>query len=227
MKTTPNQSSELYKTKSNRYYGGARVDFIDILPQNPNAFLLEIGSGNGDTSEYALQQKKCGKCYGIELSESAAALAIGKKHDILIGDIENMVIDFPLDHFDVLIISEVLEHLRDPWSTLKRLKKHLKADAIIISGSPNVCHHSVLYNLLSGKWKYEPSGIFDETHLRWFSPSNYRDLFIDSGYEVIECGPAFPIEKKSKLANLLTLKKVEYLFHTQTRLIARPIHSES
>lgn len=209
-----------YDQKSVCYFAGARTDFVDRLPANPNGKLLEIGSGNGDTSQYALETKKCGECYGVEISKSAAALARERGHHVVVGDIEEDDLDFQDGFFDVLIMSEVLEHLVDPWAALKKLRPFLKKGAVVMAGSPNVCHHSVIRSLLGGGWQYHPSGVFDETHLRWFGLRDYRNLFEKSGYRVREVRPAFQIAGKAAVMNRLTFRKFEHLFHKQIFLEA-------
>lgn len=209
-----------YSQKPAGYFSGARKSFVDVLPRNAGARLLEIGAGAGETSAYALAEGKCGWCCGVELCEAPALEARGKLHEVIIGDVERVQLDFPERHFDILLMSEVLEHLVDPWSVLRRLMKLLKPGAIVIAGSPNVCHHAVIRSLLRGQWRYEGRGVFDSTHLRWFSPSGYREMFESCGFIVDEVGPARPLNPKARFFNALTQRRFEYLLHSQIMLRA-------
>lgn len=210
-----------YSTKGGRYFSGARRLFVDDLPVNSNAKLLEVGCGNGDTAAYALATKKCGWSAGIELCEQPAIEARSRLNQVLIGDVEQMELPFSAENFDILIMSEVIEHLRDPWKTLKRLRGFLKPGAIILAGSPNVAHHSVLRMLVSGRWDYTDVGIMDMTHLRWFTPDTYRKLFEDCGYEVTKVAPAVPLRWKARMVDALLLHRMTHLFHSQIYLQAR------
>jgi hypothetical protein len=118
-------------------------------------------------------------------------------------------------------LSAMPEHLVDPWNALRKLRAYLKPGGIVLAGSPNVCHYSVLLTLLCGRWRYEVKGIFDATHLRWFSPSTYATLFEECGFRVESVGPADLLGRKGALGNLLTLGMVPYLFHEQIYLRAR------
>jgi len=209
-----------YSHKPAGYFGGARKPFIDILPDNPKARLLEIGAGSGETSAYALAESKCGWCCGVELCEGPAAEAGKKLQRVIVGDVEQVELDLPEQHFDILILSEVLEHLVDPWSVLRRLFKLMKPGAIVVAGSPNVCHYGVAWALLRGRWRYEARGVFDSTHLRWFSPSGYRDMCETCGFVVDEVAPARPFNLKGRLFNALTRRRLEHLLHTQIVLRA-------
>jgi SAM-dependent methyltransferase len=209
-----------YGSKQRGYFAGARRTFLDLLPASPHARLLELGCGNGNTAAAALAQGKCGWACGIELCDAPAAQACAKLDQVIVGDIEHLSLDLPPASFDVLLMSEVLEHLRDPASVLLRLRTLMKPGAIVLAGSPNVCHYSVILMLLRGRWDYEPEGIMDETHIRWFSPATYRQLFEKTGFVVDHVRPAFPLHTKARLANTLMLRRFEYLFHSQIELRA-------
>jgi SAM-dependent methyltransferase len=216
-----------YEGKGGNYFGGARKLFVDLLPPNPAARLLEIGCGNGDTSAYARSTGKCGWCCGVELCEGPAAEARAKLDQVLVGDVEKVLLPATNGGFDVLILSEVLEHLIDPWKALARLRPLMNPGAIVLSGSPNVCYYGVLFTLIKGRWRYEDKGVFDATHLRWFSPATYRELFESAGFEVDFVRAADPIGKKGWLGNVLTLGRMPYLFHEQIFLKGRCLKREA
>jgi SAM-dependent methyltransferase len=210
-----------YSQKPPGYFDGARMTFVDALPPNPEARLLEIGSGSGGTAAYALAKGKCGWCCGVELCEGPAQEARKKLQRVIVGNVERIEFDFAEKYFDVLLMSEVLEHLADPWAVLRRLFKLMKPGAIVVAGSPNVCHRHVVSTLLRGDWPQESKGVFDATHLRWFTPSSYRRMFETCGFMVTHVGPASPLRTKARWFNLLTAKRLEHLLHSQIYLQAR------
>ena len=210
-----------YEGKPQRYFSGARKAFVDDLPAMPQGRLLEIGCGNGDTAAYALATGKCGWCAGVELCPEPAEEARTKMNEVVVGDVEVTDLPFEQKVFDALILSEVVEHLRDPWETLRRLHPFLKRGAWVLAGSPNVAHHSVLRMLLRGGWDLEPSGIMDRTHLRWFTPSTYAKLFEDCGFEAVSTAPADPLRWKARCFNTATGRLFQYLLHPQIYLKAR------
>jgi SAM-dependent methyltransferase len=211
----------LYQPKPLRYYAGARHLFIDDLPPNPTGRLLEIGCGNGDTSAYALAQRKCGCAVGVELCRQPGLEAAARLSAVFIGNIESLELPYAHNYFDILILSEILEHVTNPHSVLTRLRPLLREGAIVLAGSPNVAHYSVLLMLLSGRWDYRPSGILDDTHLRWFTPHSYRRLFEDCGYSVDFAVPARSLGLKAATINALTFGRFTHLLHTQIYLRAR------
>jgi SAM-dependent methyltransferase len=204
-----------YSGKQSGYFDGTRTAFVRELPHNPAARLLEIGCGNGKTASLARAEGKCGWCCGVELCEAPALEARKRLDEVIIGNVEHVELNLPPAAFDILIMSEVLEHLVNPGAVLRKLRRFLRPGAIVLAGSPNVCHHSVLRMLLAGRWECQSKGIMDATHLRWFTAQSYRALFEDAGYIVDHIGPANPLSLKARLANTLLLNRLEYLFYTQ------------
>ena len=46
---------------------------------------------------------------------------------------------------------------------------------------PNVAHWSTYAHLARGSWPRKPEGIFDATHLRWFTLRDARELLTQAG----------------------------------------------
>ena len=209
-----------YTNKPATYFSGARRLFVDDLPPAPQARLIEIGCGNGDTAAYALATGKCGWAAGVELCAEPAAEARTRLHEVVTADVETVALPFAEDDFDVLILSEVLEHLRDPGRVLTQLRRHLKPGALVLSGSPNVAHHSVVRMIVAGYWTLTPTGIMDATHLRWFTPLSYRRLFEDAGYVVDRVIPSQRLRPKARWFNRLTMGRFHHLLFAQIYLTA-------
>jgi 2-polyprenyl-3-methyl-5-hydroxy-6-metoxy-1,4-benzoquinol methylase len=86
--------------------------------------------------------------------------------------------------YDCVVCADVLEHLPDPLSTLKRLRSAAKADATFIISLPNVAHVAVRTMLLLGRFPKMERGILDKTHLQFFTKDTARDLLANAGLKV-------------------------------------------
>lgn len=211
---------EAYSEKASSYFAGAQIDYVAALPCNIEARILEIGCGDGATGALALLQGKCGAYYGVELCQKAAELAMGRITEVLLGNIEDQQLPWPTKHFDALILSEVLEHLADPWATLLKIRPLLKQNALVFASSPNVSHHRVIRMLLRGAWDLTDSGVMDRTHLRWFTPRSYRELFESCGYVVDSAGEKEPLGRKARTISLVTFGRFRHVFARQIDLKA-------
>jgi 2-polyprenyl-3-methyl-5-hydroxy-6-metoxy-1,4-benzoquinol methylase len=211
-----------YHAKPDAYFEGARADFVARLPDNPEASILEIGCAFGLTGELALARGKCGRYVGVDISEHAAAAASGRLSDVLVGNVETMDLPFAPASLDALIMSEVLEHLIDPWKVLARLRPLLRPGALVMASSPNIAQTRLVLSLLKGRWDLEDRGPMDRTHMRWFTPATYREMFEQAGFRVTESYPLLKPSAKARLANRLAGGRIEHLFWRQICVVAEP-----
>ena len=120
-------------------------------------------------------------------------------------DVELNPLPFALDRpIDCIIYGDVLEHLRDPWAVLRRHAEALSEDGTMVICVPNVEHWSFADRLLRGTWKYEPDGLLDETHLRWFSLDTMREGLEAVGLLPRDVSPrVFDAEKAKEFATAI------------------------
>lgn len=89
--------------------------------------------------------------------------------------------------FDCLMFADVLEHLVDPWRCLSLALQRLAPGGCVIVSLPNVRHVSVLWGIFfMGTFPRRDRGIFDRTHLRWFTYADAKGLLLESGLVVPE-----------------------------------------
>ena len=125
---------------------------------------------------------------GIELNEKMAAIAAEKLDQVITGDIEKIDLNdyFYPSYFDCIIFADILEHLKDPWSVLRKSVKFLADEGIIVASIPNVRHYTTILSLaFGGYWPYRERGIHDRTHLRFFTLRNIKEMFQNAGVKII------------------------------------------
>lgn len=205
----------LYEDKSDGYFANARRDIVYRLRTGRNSAVLELGCGEGGTGEATLAAGKAGRYVGIELNPAAAKIARGRLSEVLEGDVESLDLAALESRFDALIISEVLEHLTDPWRVLRDLARCVRPGGQVFASSPNISHWKVVRSLALGRFDYEESGVMDRTHLRWFTPASYRHLFEQAGLDVVSLDPLTPHSGKTRLINRLSRNRFRHLFMTQ------------
>ncbi len=218
--TLPEETAAAYRIKDHRYYAGARRAFVAQLPIDPAASVLEIGCGTGATGAFALAEGRCGRYVGVELMPGPAAEARKVLTQVIEGDAERLPLDFPEGAFDALILSEVLEHLREPEALLKRLAPLLRPGGLVLAGSPNVSHWRVLAQLARGQFPQDDSGVFDRTHLRWFTPRTFAEMFERAGFTVLDVSPVCQPSFRTRVLMRATGGMLAHLFMTQIALKA-------
>lgn len=148
----------------------------------PRMTILDIGCGVGTVDIYLASRGY--KVMGIDISTNA--ISIARKNALNLGvsgNVKFKTINFNnmsiKGMFDVVICSEVLEHLKDDKSTVDKIRKHLKSGGIVIASSPST--NAPLYKI--GMLKKFDSEV---GHLRRYSKKNFHDLFKNFGLQIIE-----------------------------------------
>lgn len=166
------------------YSGNLRnylLKYIDCSKKN--LALLEAGCAMGANFTYIKAINRSAELCGIELCENTAFFA--KNYgDVRSADLEKIEVPEWDNKFDYIIMGDIIEHLVDPWSALKKLKVMLKSDGCIIASIPNIMNAVTMYHILSGKFTYEDSGILDRTHMRFFTKYEIKKMFNDCGYYI-------------------------------------------
>jgi 2-polyprenyl-3-methyl-5-hydroxy-6-metoxy-1,4-benzoquinol methylase len=146
--------------------------------------VLEFGCATGYLSGL-LRRRNC-RVTGIEINQAAAAQARESCEEVIVADLDTrpLVDLLPASQFDAAIFGDVLEHLRDPWRVLDETRAFLAPEASVVLSIPNVAHGAVRLALLQGDFDYQPEGLLDDTHLRFFTLKTVRRLCLLTGYEI-------------------------------------------
>jgi len=207
---------------SDHYFSIIRSEILSLLPENCSR-VLEVGCGKGNTLEWLRHTQSCEWCGGVELFEGAAEIARPKLDALWHGNVE--IMDLPIEPgtLDLVLCLDVLEHLVDPWATVRKLTGYLKGGGSMIVSLPNIRNTQVLMPLLlQGKWTYKDEGILDRTHLRFFVERTAQELLEQAGMTVdmvVEKG--LGRSKKSQIVNAMLPRGFRSLFVRQYLLRGR------
>jgi len=102
-----------------------------------------------------------------------------------------------------------------------KYRRYLRPGGTFFASSPNIAHRSTLLMLLRGRWDLVSEGVMDRTHLRWFTPKTYRQMFEEAGYVVVALESVSKPSARVRAINLLTASRLSHLFMTQMLLVAR------
>ena len=148
--------------------------------------VLDVGCATGYLAK-ALVERGC-TVTGVEFDTEAAEEARPHLERLILGDIETMDMaeTFGDERFDVVVFGDVLEHLRDPLPVLRKVRQVLADRGSVVASIPNIAHGSVRLALLAGRFDYQPLGLLDSTHVRFFTRSSIEDLFREAGLVPID-----------------------------------------
>jgi SAM-dependent methyltransferase len=158
---------------------------MDAVP--PRARTLDVGCATGYlAAEIAAHGSSV---VGVEADPLAASAATAVCERVVTGDIEDAECRDALRAlapFDALVCGDVLEHLRDPWEALAFLATLLRPGGTAAISVPNVAHWTGRRALLGGRFPYADHGLFDRTHLRFFTRAGAGQLADGAGLRVRE-----------------------------------------
>jgi 2-polyprenyl-3-methyl-5-hydroxy-6-metoxy-1,4-benzoquinol methylase len=160
--------------------------------------ILDIGCGTGAVGR-SLKQRGCGMVYGVEVVAQAAEAAKSIYDRVDAADVETFGFPYEKDFFDYVLCADVLEHLKDPWALLRRIRPLLKPSGTLIASIPNIRNRGIIADLLRGNWDYRDSGIMDNTHLRFFTFNGIVRMFVQSGYTLKDVAPVAAAEAEAML----------------------------
>jgi SAM-dependent methyltransferase len=203
------------------YYELFRSELLPLLPPQLGD-VLDIGCGTGSLLLH-LKSRGAKFTAGIEYVPAVAEQARLRQvaDEVHCLDIESDELPYGPARFDCIVMSHVLEHMRDPWLTLAKVLALLKPGGNFVGAIPNVRYYPVLRDLLlRGRFQYQPSGILDRTHLRFFTRDSIEGLLVDAGlrveYLVPEIsGPKARLLSKLSLGVLNDLACYAYNFRCQ------------
>ena len=145
--------------------------------------VLDVGCGSGMHGA-ALKSALGHVVYGVDNSPISIAKAKTRIDRAEIGDVRRPDL-YPFPPVDLLVFSDILEHLTDPVDVLREHMQLLAPGGHMVLSIPNIAIWYARLRLLLGIWDYQDTGIFDRTHLRFFTRHGMRRMIQDAGLEVV------------------------------------------
>jgi len=206
------------------YTFNEKLDTIEKLLSSKSKRVLDIGSGPG----FFLRRAKRRGWDVLGIEPSLAACNYSKKHNI--PTIQKFFYEVDIKQigkFDAIHIFDVLEHVNDPISILKKSYSLLKRGGIIVVEVPN--DFNPLQKLVQKKLKKKeywvtlsPTSENPSTlvHLNYFDFSSISNLLKRTGFKVIIKESTFPLElfllmgqdyiKNPKIGKKIHLERIQF-----------------
>lgn len=199
------------------YYTNERPEVAAMIPPTART-ILDVGCGHGALGVLLKQRVPGRAVYGIEYNPDAAAQARKVLDGVVVCDVATAVYSYPDEMFDCIIFADVLEHLVEPREVITRLRPFLRPKGTIVCSIPNIRHYTAIMRIIRRGWSYDAYGLFDRTHLRFFSRESACDLVRSAGFTIDEIQPHIVASRKARIVNSLFLHALEE-FVTQQYLI--------
>src|ERR1700682_4152199 len=160
------------------YFEIANLEIARILQGLPRGLaVLDVGCGSG-VHGAELKRLYGHRVSGVDLSDSSIAKARTRIDDAHVADVTRPE-DYPFSapaKFDLIVFSDILEHLYDPKDVLRRHLALLQPGGRLLISTPNIAIWNVRLELLFGRFAYQETGTLDKTHIRFFTQRTIREL---------------------------------------------------
>ena len=166
------------------------ADLLAYIPKDAKR-LVEVGCSSGALAREYKKINPNSHYTGIEIVPEYAQLAKRYCDKVMTLDIETPDVHFLRKKLagDCWIFADSLEHLRDPWSLLSKIRQIIPSNGSIVACIPNAQHWSVQARLSCGAFVYEDMGLLDKTHLRWFTRVTIFEMFERAGFKIVDGMP--------------------------------------
>jgi 2-polyprenyl-3-methyl-5-hydroxy-6-metoxy-1,4-benzoquinol methylase len=158
----------------------------DMLLFNPThvSTILDVGCYTGATGKFLKSVNPQLRIVGVDVVEEAREVY----EEAYLVDLDQVDALACLEAatFDVILLGDVLEHLKEPHIALSALVRHLAKGGKIICSLPNIQFWEAIATIIFGGFPRRPAGIFDQTHLRFFTKREALALFSACDIEVVD-----------------------------------------
>lgn len=185
-----------------------------------DAEVIDIGCGDGRLLDTLRLSCPPGwRFYGIDWSEQAVQRICRKGYEGRSGDISRLDTSDWRGKFDLALMHQLIEHVRDPREILEKIGRMLKSGGILSVETPDI--ESWDFQLLRKRYW---SGYHIPRHFYIFNKKNFAELAREVGFEVVSTvslvNPVAWIHSlKSYLADHRFVRRSAGLFHHQNVLL--------
>ena len=185
---------------------------LDLIPENSK--VLDIGCSDGDL--ISLLADKNISAQGVELSQEKVISCLGRGLDVIHGDINLIVEDFPYNQFDYCILTQTIQAVQKPDVLLNTLKKVSKNIIVGFNNSGRLSKS--LQFLLSGSFdsllkKSDSDQWYNTDYIHPCSIKDFKKLSIDLNFKIVSTFDVINMAQftNGKMPSNLFCKEV--LFH--------------
>ena len=165
----------------------------------PGKKVLDVGCASGWFLSEVSKKYPSARYFGIDIYDKGISYA-KKKHPFIefkVADAHK--IPYSENFFDLVLCTEVLEHLREPKTALFEIKRVLKKNGTAII---ELDTGGLLFSTVWFFWSKSRGNVWREAHLHSFNPEKLEKTILECGFVIVNMK-----EFNLGMAMVFTLKK--------------------
>ena len=192
--TLANLDDQKQKEFYRDFWGGHTDSYSDphILDGDcrKNLDILSLGCGTGSDIWHLASDHQV---YGIDISETGIAIARAHGIDAIVRSVTEPF-PYPDSSFDIVVAKDILEHILNPLSVMKEIKRVIRPEGHLVVLIPNQFYWVFRLRYLFGRnliWKtflHDQTKTFEEwnyIHVRFFTWRGAQRLLNAAGFKII------------------------------------------
>ena len=204
---------EKYKTKENKYSSHKLLTklILKSLPNNPK--IIDFGCYKGDFLVSLGDELPGSVLFGVDIENFVAQKYKINFFKINLND-KNELNQLNNYKFDIIILGDILEHILDPEEILNEMHRFKNIDSNIYLSIPNSAHWYFRLKIFLGKFDYKDNGLFDKTHIKFFTLKTIKALILKCNFQIVELEYSSIPWENIRVRNVFatSLSKFERLF---------------
>ena len=150
--------------------------------------IISIGSGAAVDIEFLIPKNEV---HGVDIMEDALKIALEKGVKVHLLDLNNInQLPFKDNSFDIVIATDILEHLFDPMKILIEMRRILKESGFGIISVPNHFFWKMRLRILFGGDIILPfhseAEQWDYFHIRFFNSKGFEKMLQIAGFDIVQ-----------------------------------------
>jgi predicted TPR repeat methyltransferase len=174
------------------FEGSSHRILLDLIGRHAHwrELLLDLGAAGGELGSALRPLFK--RTIGFEYNVDCVGQLCGRFDSVVVADLER-VQQLP-SNADVIVLADVLEHLRSPAHALQLVRAALSDEGFAFISVPNIANITTRLGLLLGVFEYRDRGILDHTHLRFYTRRTIRREVERAGFRIVDLrGSSIPV----------------------------------
>ena len=148
--------------------------------------LLDIGCWDGTFLEQVRAAQLYTELYGTDLPEDAIKTAHARGFQVRRVDFNSESLPFEDGFFDAVTMLAVLEHLFDPFTAIREVRRVLKPGGELVIDVPNVASFTNRSRILFGRLPVTSTGEgWDGGHLHYFTRVAFDRFLTNEGFNIL------------------------------------------
>ncbi len=164
------------------WHKGKLAAVTSLTKDNPKK-ILDVGCASGWFLHEISKKFSKTKCIGIDTYKEAILYGKKRYKNLTLVHADCHKIPFPPESFDLVICTEVLEHVLDPKKVVEEIKRVLKPDGIAVIEMDS---GNFLFRIIWYWWTTMRNGVWKDAHIHPFTAKKLENIIKKGGLKILQ-----------------------------------------